>query len=75
MSSDAIWTTKTQGARIARWQALWAMEDLPRPIWFVPADAMLALPLEWARAQKPVDVLFRSKETQVGAPRAAAPHP
>src|SRR5690554_5405285 len=64
MSTDVTWKSNSQQARLARWQALCAMEDLPRPLWFVPADAMLALPLEYAGRRQPVDRLFRCPETQ-----------
>ena len=64
MSTDATWKTNSHQARIARWQALWALEDLPRPLWFVPADAMLALPLEYAGRRQPLDPLFTCPENQ-----------
>ncbi len=64
MSADATWKSNSLQARIARWQALWALEELPRPLWFVPADAMLALPLEYAGRRRPLDPLFRSAELQ-----------
>jgi hypothetical protein len=65
MSNDWIWSENTTQARLARWEALWALEDLPRPIWYVPADPILSLTNEYAKQQKPIKNLIIDKEVQL----------
>ena len=36
-----IWKGASESAKKERWKALWTMEDLPRPLWFVPATPVL----------------------------------
>lgn len=60
-----IWKDNSIQARIARWQALWAMEDLPRPIWYVPADPMLSLTTDYFKQQKSVKRLFMDQDFQL----------
>ncbi len=65
MTNKNIWKGNSIAARKARWQALWAMEDLPRPLWFIPADPMLAVPLDFFKKQKSVKELFHNKDVQL----------
>jgi hypothetical protein len=65
MTSTNIWKENTQAARIDRWQALWALEDLPRPLWFVPADPVLAVAVNRMGRQQSVTDLFSNKEVQL----------
>ncbi len=65
MTITNMWKENTQEARVARWQALWALEDLPRPLWFVPADPVLAVARDRLGKQLPVSDLFSNKEVQL----------
>jgi len=60
-----IWKDHSQEAKKERWKALWAMEELPRPIWFIPACPMLAIPQERIGMGIPVTDLFTRKEVQL----------
>jgi len=62
-----IWKEHSEAAKKERWKALWAMEDLPRPLWFIPACPMLAVPEERMRRKLSVDRLFTDKEVQLKA--------
>jgi len=59
-----IWNDHSTDAKKQRWQALWQMEDLPRPLWFIPACPMLAIPRERQRRHLPLDKLFSDKQVQ-----------
>lgn len=59
-----IWEDQTVEARKERWKALWALEDLPRPLWFVPASPMLAAVQMYGMQRLPVDGLFTDRELQ-----------
>jgi len=61
----SIWKNNTLEARKARWDALWALEDLPRPLWFVPADPMIALPAEYLGAGKSISRLYSDPDYQL----------
>lgn len=37
-----IWKSNSQNARKSRWNAYWNMEDLPRPLWFIPSSPGIA---------------------------------
>lgn len=65
MTKKDIWKGNSIDDRKARWQALWALEELPRPLWFVPADPMLAVPLDFFKKQLSVKDLFHDKEVQL----------
>ena len=65
MTHRDIWKGNSIEARKSRWQALWALEDLPRPLWFVPADPMLAIPLDYFKKQQSVRDLFHDKDIQL----------
>jgi len=54
MVKKDIWKGNSIENRKARWQALWALEELPRPLWFIPADPMLAVPLDFFKKQQSV---------------------
>ena len=59
-----IWEDQTVEARKERWKALWALEDLPRPLWFVPASPMLTAVQMYGMQRLPVDGLFTDRELQ-----------
>jgi hypothetical protein len=61
---DSIWKENTTEARIARWEALWALEDLPRPIWYVPADPILTLQNEYNKQGKSLRRLMTDPQYQ-----------
>ena len=63
-----IWKERSEEAKKHRWQALWAMEDLPRPIWFIPASPALALAFVFPDIKKrPLNRLFRERDLQFRA--------
>ncbi|MCP4752377.1 MAG: hypothetical protein GY866_15900 [Proteobacteria bacterium] len=59
-----IWKTHSQEARKERWKALWAMEDLPRPLWFVPASPVIALAGGRIVNKRSVTGLFMDRDIQ-----------
>ena len=59
-----IWKDQSQEAKKERWKALWAMQDLPRPIWFVPASPVLAVSLNYFRKRRSVTALFMDRDVQ-----------
>jgi hypothetical protein len=60
-----IWNDNSQSARKERWQALWAMEDLPRPIWFFPLSPVGGMAVISFALKQPVTELFTNRETQL----------
>lgn len=59
-----IWKDHSEAAKKERWKALWAMEDLPRPLWFIPASPVLARASEWIVRKRPVTQLFTDRQLQ-----------
>ena len=59
-----IWKQHTQEANKQKWQALWAMEDLPRPLWFIPASPVIASAASWLTRKKSVTGLFVDRDIQ-----------
>ena len=59
-----IWEDQSVEARKERWKALWDMEDLPRPIWFVPASPVLTATQMYSMQRLPIDELFTNREIQ-----------
>jgi uroporphyrinogen-III decarboxylase len=59
-----IWEDQSVEARKARWRALWSMEDLPRPLWFVPASPILTAAHMYSMQRMPIDQLFTNRELQ-----------
>jgi len=62
-----IWKDQSSEAKKERWKALWAMEDLPRPIWFIPASPVLALSQQRLGNKESMTELFRDREEQFQA--------
>ncbi len=60
-----IWKDTSQEARKERWKALWDMEDLPRPLWFVPADPTLAITTDRLSKGEPVNRFFEDLDYQL----------
>lgn len=60
-----IWKDHSQQAKKERWKALWAMEDLPRPLWFVPATPVLAVSAAWLAKRRSVTGLFMDRDVQL----------
>lgn len=62
-----IWKEQSQEAKRERWKALWAGEELPRPLWFVPASPVLALAMDWMGKGRSVTGLFMDRDVQFNA--------
>lgn len=62
-----IWADSFIEARKSRWDALWAIEDLLRPLWFIPAQPVLTLTEERLSKGESILKLIRDGETQVDA--------
>lgn len=60
-----IWKSNTHAARKERWKALWAMEDLPRPLWFIPATPVLAVCVYRLSKKRSVTGLFTDRDVQL----------
>ncbi len=60
-----IWKDHSQEAKKERWKALWAMEDLPRPLWFIPATPVLAVAASWLVKKRSVTGLFMDRDVQL----------
>ena len=61
-----IWKEQSVEARKGRWRALWELEDLPRPLWFVPASPMLTAAQMYGMQRLPMDELFTDRDLQFG---------
>jgi hypothetical protein len=59
-----IWKDHSEQAKKERWKALWAGEELPRPLWFVPASPVLALAMDWLGKGRSVTALFLDRDVQ-----------
>ncbi len=62
-----IWKDESQEAKKERWKALWAGEDLPRPLWFIPASPVLAITQQKFSNKESVTELFCDREEQFQA--------
>jgi hypothetical protein len=60
-----IWKDRSEEARKERWKVLWAMQDLPRPLWFIPASPVLAVSLDYFRKKRSVTALFMDRDVQL----------
>jgi len=59
-----IWKEQSLEAKKERWKALWDMQDLPRPLWFIPASPVLAVSLNYFRKKRSVTALFMDRDVQ-----------
>ncbi|HUT54234.1 MAG TPA: uroporphyrinogen decarboxylase family protein [bacterium] len=59
-----IWKDQSEQAKKERWKALWAGEELPRPLWFIPASPVLALAMDWLGKGRSVTGLFMDRDVQ-----------
>jgi len=59
-----IWKENSEAAKKERWKALWAMEDLPRPLWFVPASPVLSVFGKFINQKRSVTRLFMDRDYQ-----------
>ena len=59
-----IWKEQSETAKKERWKALWAMEDLPRPLWFIPATPVLAVATNWMFSHRSLTALFSDRDVQ-----------
>jgi hypothetical protein len=59
-----IWKDQSQQAKRERWKALWAMDDLPRPLWFIPASPVLAVRFDLSRSKNLGSELFTDRDVQ-----------
>jgi len=60
-----IWKDHSQQAKKERWKCFWAMEDLPRPLWFVPASPVFATGYDWLAKGRSVTGLFMDRDIQL----------
>ncbi len=60
-----IWKDYSEEAKKERWKALWAMEDMPRPLWFVPASPVLAVAGKFMGQKRSVTGLFMDRDYQL----------
>lgn len=60
-----IWRDHSQEAKKARWRAFWGMEDLPRPLWFIPATPVIAKAADWIGKRRSVTALFTDRDVQL----------
>ena len=60
-----IWKEQSEAAKKERWKALWAMEDLPRPLWFVPASPVLSVFVKFISRKRSVTGLFVDRDYQL----------
>jgi hypothetical protein len=60
-----IWKDQSQAAKKERWNMFWAMEDLPRPLWFLPASPVLATAYDWLAKGRSVTSLFVDRDIQL----------
>ena len=60
-----IWKEQSEAAKKERWRALWAMEDLPRPLWFIPATPVLAVATNWTLKKRSLTALFTDRDVQL----------
>ncbi|MFP4040768.1 MAG: hypothetical protein ACLFS7_09520 [Desulfosudaceae bacterium] len=59
-----IWSNQSAEAKKKRWDTLWALEDLPRPLWFIPATPVMALASKYLGQGRSVTTLFSDREVQ-----------
>jgi uroporphyrinogen-III decarboxylase len=60
-----IWKENSQPAIKQRWEALWNMEDLPRPLWFIPASPVLAASVNYSRKRRSLTALFSDRDVML----------
>ena len=60
-----IWKDHSQEAKKERWKAFWALEDLPRPLWSIPASPVLAISMDWIAKKRSVTGLFLDRDIQL----------
>src|SRR6056297_3661629 len=59
-----IWSNQSAEAKKKRWDPLWALEDMPRPLWFIPATPVMALASKYLGQGRSVTTLFSDREVQ-----------
>jgi len=59
-----MWSNQSAEAKKKRWDALWALEDMPRPLWFIPATPVMALASKYLGQGRSVTTLFSDREVQ-----------
>ena len=59
-----IWKDHSQAAKRERWKALWALEDLPRPLWFIPATPVLGAAMSYLNKRRSLTALFMDRDVQ-----------
>ncbi len=61
------WNSQSIEAKKERWNALWALEDMPRPLWFIPATPALAVAGYNLAVKRSVTGIFVDRDIQLDA--------
>ncbi len=59
-----IWKNQSETAKRERWKALWAMEDMPRPLWFIPATPVLGATMNYINKKRSLTALYMDRDVQ-----------
>jgi len=62
---NVMWDSQSKKAKKQRWDALWALEDIPRPLWFIPSTPVMALASKNLAEKKSVTDLFSNRDIQL----------
>jgi len=60
----SMWNSQSREAKRKRWAALWDLEDLPHPLWFIPATPVMALASKYLGQERSVTKLFSDRDVQ-----------
>ncbi len=60
-----LWNSQSLEAKKQRWRALWALEDIPRPLWFIPATPVLAMASDYLTKKRSVAGIFADRDIQL----------
>ncbi len=59
-----MWNSQSPEAKKKRWDALWALEEMPRPLWFIPATPVMALGSKYLSQGRSLTPLFSDRDVQ-----------
>lgn len=62
---NEMWHSQSIKAKKKRWNALWALEDMPQPMWFIPATPVLGLASKYLQDQRSVRGIFSDRDIQL----------
>ena len=60
-----MWNSQSTKAKKKRWEALWELDDIPRPLWFIPATPVMALATKFLDEKRSVTKLFSDRDVQL----------